>query len=73
MVNQGGPSMQYTLGGLVLATFFGMFFGSEGEMDPGLFDLIFWGFIWGGALLNFLALVKEKICRSCHCYFCHGI
>ena len=56
--------MQYTLGGLVLASFFGMFFGSEGEMDALLFSYIFWGLIGSGALLNFLVILRDALCRS---------
>ena len=56
--------MQYTFGGLVLASIFGMFFGSDGEMDPTLFSYIFWGLIGSGALLHFLVIVKDAICEK---------
>jgi hypothetical protein len=55
--------MQYTFGGLILATFFGMFFGSEGEMDPRLFTYIFWGLIGLGALLHLLVILRDSLCK----------
>ena len=64
--------MLFTLSGLILATFFGMFFGSEGELDPETFNIIFWGLIGSGAFVNFLAIVRDSLCKSCHCGFCHG-
>lgn len=56
--------MQYTFGGLVLATIFGMFFGSEGEMDPLLVSYIFWGLIGIGAFLHLLVILKDALCRK---------
>ena len=54
--------MQYTFGGLILASFFGMFFGSEGEMDPVLVSVIFWGLIGTGAFLNLLVILRDALC-----------
>ena len=53
--------MLWTLLGLLLAALFGVFFGSEGEMDPQLFSLIFWGLIAAGVLGNALVILKELI------------
>lgn len=58
--------MQYTFGGLVLATIFGMFFGSEGEMDPPRFAKIFWGLIGSGMLLHLFVILKDTLCRKRH-------
>jgi len=62
--------MRYTIIGLTLATFFGMFFGTEGRMESELFDFIFWGLIGTGALMNFLVIVADWLCQSCKCFFC---
>ncbi|MCB1831213.1 MAG: hypothetical protein H6964_05305 [Chromatiaceae bacterium] len=56
--------MQYTFGGLVLAAFFGMFFGSSGEMDPVLVSYIFWGLIGVGATLHLLVIVRDALCKK---------
>ena len=61
--------MVYIGGGLILAAFFGIFFGSEGETDPQVFSAIFWGLIGAGVLVDVLVLVKEKICHRCSCRF----
>ncbi|MCP5417008.1 MAG: hypothetical protein H6965_07940 [Chromatiaceae bacterium] len=56
--------MQYTFGGLILATFFGVFFGSEGELDPVLVSSIFWGLIGGGVFLNLLVILRDQLCSK---------
>ena len=53
--------MLWTLLGLLLAALFGVFFGSEGEMDPQLFSWIFWGLITAGVLGNGLVFLKELV------------
>ena len=65
--------MQYTFTGLILASFFGMFFGSEGKMDPDIFSYIFWGLIGLGAFLNLLMIIKDELCATCKCFFCVDI
>ena len=55
--------MLWTLLGLLLAALFGVFFGSEGEMDPQLFSWIFWGLIAAGVLGNGLTVLKELVAR----------
>ena len=57
--------------GLILATFFGMFFGSEGEMNEGLFNAIFWGLIGAGVMAEALEVVRENVCHNHHFHFCH--
>jgi len=64
--------MQYTFVGLILATLFGMFFGSEGRIESELFDIIFWGLIGTGVLLHILVISRDSLCQSCNCFFCTG-
>ena len=64
--------MAFTFLGLVSAMLFGAFFGSEGELPADIQDGVFFGLIIGGATLHALQILYEKICESCHCWFCHG-
>jgi hypothetical protein len=63
--------MIFTMLDLISAMLFGIFFGSEGELPPELQDSIFFGLISAGATLHALQMLYEKICESCHCWFCH--
>ncbi|MEN8175301.1 MAG: hypothetical protein ABFS23_06040 [Pseudomonadota bacterium] len=63
--------MAFLLIGLVLATLFGVFYGSEGILDPKTFNLIFWSLIIGGAVLNLFVILRDTLCSHCHCNFCH--
>ena len=53
--------MLWTLLGLFLAALFGVFFGSEGEMDPQLFSWVFWGLIAAGGLGKAGGILKDLI------------
>ena len=64
--------MIFTMLGLVFAMLFGVFFGSEGDLPPDLQDAVFFGLIAAGATLHALQIAVEKLCESCHCFFCHG-
>jgi hypothetical protein len=63
--------MLCTLLGLLFAAFFGVFFGSEGEMPVRLVSLIFWGLIALGASCNGLVILRDWICRRHRSWFCH--
>lgn len=64
--------MLFTLLGLVAATLFGVFFGSEGELPKDIQDRVFISLIATGAVLNGLQILYEKLCRRCGCWFCIG-
>lgn len=64
--------MFFTLLGLVAAMFFGVFFGSEGELPKDTQDTVFLSLIVVGALLNGLQILYEKLCRQCRCWFCYS-
>ena len=64
--------MVFTFVGLVSAMLFGAFFGSEGELPPDVQDGVFFGLIAAGTTLHALQILYEKLCESCHCWFCHG-
>jgi hypothetical protein len=51
--------MLCTLLGLLAAAFFGVFFGSAGEMEPQLVARIFWGLIALGATCNGLLILQD--------------
>jgi hypothetical protein len=55
---------------LIAAALFGAFFGSEGELPKYLQDSIFAGLIIGGAALNAMQILLERLCATCHCWFC---
>ena len=55
--------MLWTLLGLLLAALFGVFFDSEGEIDPQLFSWVFWGLIAAGVLGNGLTVLKNLVVR----------
>lgn len=62
--------MVFTILGLIAATLFGAFFGSEGELPAEVQDFVFAALIIGGATLHALQLLYEKICSFCHCRIC---
>ena len=64
--------MVFTVVGLISAMLFGVFFGSEGELPPEIQDRVFFGLILAGASLHAVQILYDKICESCHCWFCHG-
>jgi len=63
--------MFFTALGLVSATLFGVFFGSEGTLPPDLQDLIFVSLILAGVSLHALKILYESSCSHFHWHFCH--
>jgi hypothetical protein len=63
--------MMYVALGLLLAALFGIFFGSEGEMEKNIFAMIFWGLIEAGMLGQLLSIIGQQVCRHHRFHFCH--
>jgi hypothetical protein len=53
----------FTVLGLVSATLFGVFFGSEGDLPPDLQDFIFFSLIIAGVFLHALGLLYRHWCK----------
>lgn len=64
--------MIFSVLGLMLAMFFGVFWGSEGELPAELQRDIFFGLIIAGFVLHALLIALEEMCAHlhCHCTLC---
>lgn len=61
----------YVALGLLLAALFGIFFGSEGEMEKDIFAMIFWGLIAAGMLGQLVSIIGQQVCLHHRFHFCH--
>ena len=64
--------MVFSVLGLGLAMFFGIFWGSEGELPADLQKEVFFGLIVAGYILHALLIAVETFCAHmrCRCTFC---